>query len=232
MRVLIVEDEEQLAQSLKKGLERSGYAADYVLDGETGERRIELYHKDYDIVILDLMLPKKNGFEVCREVRAKGLTLPILILTARDMTDDKILALDSGADDYLVKPFSFEELLARIRALLRRPPVSLNNELTVGTLVMKLAEREIYQSGEKIDLTLKEFELLHYLMRHAGRAISREDLYMHLWDFADNSMSNIIDAHIKNLRHKLDVGAQGGGGTDSKTTTIETVRGVGYCVKA
>src|SRR5580693_2436399 len=121
MRILIVEDEEKLGQSLAKGLERSGYAADLVADGESGERRIELYNKDYDVIILDLMLPKKNGFEVCRAVREKGLTLPILILTARDMTEDKILALDSGADDYLVKPFSFEELLARVRALLRRP---------------------------------------------------------------------------------------------------------------
>jgi DNA-binding response OmpR family regulator len=224
MRVLIIEDEEKLAQSLKKGLERSGYAADYILDGEAGERRIDLYNKDYDIVILDLMLPKKNGFEVCRAVREKGFTLPILILTARDMTEDKILALDSGADDYLVKPFSFEELLARVRALLRRPAASLNNEITVGTLVMKLAEREVSQSGTKIDLTLKEFELLQYLMRHPGQAIGREDLYLHLWDFADNAMSNIIDAHVKNIRRKLDVGEH--------ATTIETVRGVGYRVKS
>jgi DNA-binding response OmpR family regulator len=224
MRALIIEDEEKLAESLKKGLERSGYAADYVLDGEAGERRIELYNKDYDIVILDLMLPKKNGFEVCRTVRAKGFTLPILILTARDMTDDKILALDSGADDYLVKPFSFEELLARSRALLRRPAASLNNELTVGTIVMKLAEREVYQENQKVDLTLKEFELLHYLMRHPGQAVTREDLYMHLWDFADNAMSNIIDAHVKNLRRKLDSGKK-------EATTVETVRGIGYRVK-
>jgi DNA-binding response OmpR family regulator len=225
MRVLIIEDEEKLAESLKKGLERSGYAADYILEGESGERRIELYHSDYDIVILDLMLPKKNGFEICRDVRRRGLTLPILILTARDMTDDKILALDSGADDYLVKPFSFEELLARVRALLRRPAASLNNELTIGTLTMRLAERELYQSGRKIDLTLKEFELLHYLMRHSGKAINREELYLHLWDFADNAMSNIIDAHVKNLRRKLAVGT-------GSLTTIETILGVGYRVQA
>jgi DNA-binding response OmpR family regulator len=223
MRVLIVEDEEKLAEALKKGLELSGYAADYVLDGEAGERRIELYNKDYDIVVLDLMLPKKNGFEVCRDVRKRGFTLTILILTARDMTEDKILALDSGADDYMVKPFSFEELLARMRALLRRPAVSLDNELAVGTIVMKLAERETYQSGTQVNLTLKEFELLQYLMRNAGRALGREDLYLHLWDFADNAMSNIIDAHIKNLRRKLAIG--------DSPTTIETVRGVGYRIK-
>jgi DNA-binding response OmpR family regulator len=223
MRILIIEDEEKLAESLKKGLERSGYATDYLLDGETGERRIELYHKDYDAVILDLMLPGKNGFEVCRSIRQKGFTLPILILTARDMSEDKILALDSGADDYLVKPFSFEELLARLRALLRRPTASLANELVMGTIVLKIAEREVYQGQEKVDLTLKEFELLHYLMRHPGEALSREDLYLHLWDFADNAMSNVIDAHVKNLRRKL-------GGRD-KATTVETVRGVGYRLK-
>jgi two-component system OmpR family response regulator len=222
MRTLIIEDEERLALSLKKGLEQSGYAADYVLDGEAGERRIELYHKDYDIIILDLMLPKKNGFEVCRSAREKGFTLPILILTARDVTEDKVLALDSGADDYLVKPFSLEELMARVRALLRRPPRTLNNDLVVGTLTMKLAEREVLQNGKKVDLTLKEFELLHYLMRHPGEAINREDLYLHLWDFADNAMSNIIDAHVKNLRRKLDAGED--------MTTVETVRGIGYRV--
>jgi two-component system, OmpR family, copper resistance phosphate regulon response regulator CusR len=225
MRILIIEDEEKLAESLKKGLEKSGYAADYILDGEAGQKRIELYQKDYDLVILDLMLPKKNGFEVCRDIRQKGITLPVLILTARDMTDDKILALDSGADDYLVKPFSFEELLARMRALLRRPPVSLDNDLAVGTITMKLAEREVYQSGERIDLTLKEFELLQYLMRHPGQAINREDLYLHLWDFADNAMSNIIDAHIKNLRRKLTMKEK------DEATTIETIRGVGYRIK-
>src|SRR6185437_8413789 len=140
MRALIIEDEEKLAHSLQRGLERSGYAADVIFDGESAERRADLYRKDYDIMVLDLMLPKKNGFEVCRDLRAKGVTLPILILTARDMTEDKILALDSGADDYLVKPFSFEELLARMRALLRRPvPNMQNNELKVGTLTMRLA---------------------------------------------------------------------------------------------
>jgi DNA-binding response OmpR family regulator len=221
--MLIIEDEEKLAQSLKKGLERSGYAADYVLDGEAGEKRLDLYHKDYDIVILDLMLPKKNGFEVCRVAREKGFTLPILILAARDMTEDKVLALDSGADDYLTKPFSFEELSARVRALLRRPHASLNNEIKIGTLVMKLAEREVWQNGTRVDLTLKEFELLHYLMRRPGKATNREDLYLHLWDFADNAMSNVIDAHVKNLRRKLAIG-------DEPLTTIETVRGIGYRV--
>jgi DNA-binding response OmpR family regulator len=223
MRILIVEDEEKLAVSIKKGLEQNGYAVDYLLDGETGQRRIDLYHKDYDLVILDLMLPKKDGFEICRDVRARGVVLPVLILTARDATDDKVTALDSGADDYLVKPFLFEELLARIRALLRRPSVTLENELTHGDVVLKLAEREVYKDGELVPLTLKEFELLHYLMRNAGQTLSREDIYVHLWDFASNSLSNIIDVHVKNLRKKLN--DENGG------HILETIRGVGYRLK-
>ncbi|MDE2019092.1 MAG: response regulator transcription factor [Patescibacteria group bacterium] len=221
MRILIIEDEEKLAESLKKGLEKSGYAVDYLTDGEAGQRRIEMAHKNYDLVILDLMLPGKSGFEICQAVRKRGIMTPILILTARDMTDDKILALDNGADDYLVKPFSFEELLARIRALLRRPPETLASELTAKDVVLKPTEREVYRGGRKIDLTLKEFELLHYLMRHPGEVLNREDIYSHLWDFEDNSFSNIIDVHIKNLRKKLQ-------DQDEKNRLVETIRGVGY----
>jgi DNA-binding response OmpR family regulator len=224
MRILIVEDEEKIAQLLKKGLEKSGYAVDYLLDGEAGARRIEVAHQDYDLVILDLMLPKKNGFEICKEMRAKGLSLPVLILTARDMTSDKVVALNSGADDYLVKPFSFEELLARIRALLRRPTGVLGSELRIGDLTLKPAEREVLVNGKKIELTLKEFELLHYLMRHPGQVLNREEIYVHLWDFADNSMSNTIDVHMKNLRKKL--GGEGAG------KLLETIRGVGYRLRA
>lgn len=223
MRILIIEDEEKLAESLKKGLEKSGYAADYLTDGETGQRRIEVSHMNYDLIILDLMLPKKNGFEICQAVRKRGVMVPILILTARDMTDDKILALDSGADDYLVKPFSFEELLARIRALLRRPVEAMPTELTVRDILLKPTEREVWRGDRKIDLTLKEFELLHYLMRHPNEVLNREDIYLHLWDFEDNSFSNIIDVHVKNLRRKLeDHGAE---------KIVETVRGVGYRLK-
>jgi len=223
MRILIVEDEEKLAESLKKGLEKSGYAADYLTDGETAQRRIETSHRNYDLIILDLMLPKKDGFEICRAVRKRGIITPILVLTARDMTDDKILALDNGADDYLVKPFSFEELLARIRALLRRPPEALATELTAKDVVLKPAEREVCRGGQKIDLTLKEFELLHYLMRHPGEVLSREDIYVHLWDFEDNSFSNIIDVHVKNLRKKLN--------DHGNDKIVETIRGVGYRLK-
>jgi DNA-binding response OmpR family regulator len=224
MRILIIDDEEKLAKSLKRGLERSGYAVDYLLDGESGERRLELYKNDYDLVILDLMLPGKNGFEVAASMRKQGLTTPVLILTGRDATDDKVKALDSGADDYLVKPFSFEELLARVRALLRRPQAALPDELKVGQLTLKPAQREVYRDGRKVDLTLKEFELLYFLMRNPNKVLNREDIYVHLWDFAANSLSNIIDVHIKNLRKKL--------GDDGNEKILETVRGVGYRLKA
>ena len=223
MRVLIIEDEEKLAKSLQKGLEKIGYAADCLFDGDAGARRIEMNHSDYDVLVLDLMLPKKNGFEVCREARARNITTPILILTARDAIDDKVLALDSGADDYLVKPFSFEELLARLRALLRRPKDGIPSSLTVGNLVLDPAKRGVQRGESKIELTLKEFELLHYLMRNPGRVLTREDIFAHLWDFADNAMSNVIDVHIKNLRRKID-DAYG-------EKLLETVRGVGYRIR-
>jgi two-component system OmpR family response regulator len=224
MRILIVEDEEKLAKTLKKGLERNGYAVDYLTDGEAGQRRIEISHGEYDAAILDLMLPKKSGFDICREVRAKRITLPILVLTARDAIDDKVLALDSGADDYLIKPFSLEELLARIRALLRRPKESLGTRLEVGDLVLDAARREVRRGNDTIPLTLKEFELLQYLMRNQGKALSREDIFAHLWDFADNAMSNVIDVHMKNMRKKID------GGRREKL--LETVRGVGYRIRS
>lgn len=223
MRILIIEDEEKLAKSLKKGLEKNGYAVDYLTDGEAGERRIQMYQKDYDFVILDLMLPGKNGFEICKSVRDQGITVPILVLTARDTVDDKVTALNNGADDYLVKPFSFEELLARVRAVQRRPSETIVDELKVQDLTLNPATRVVSRGGEHLNLTLKEFELLHYLMRHPNQAMSREDIFVHLWDFADNSLSNTIDVHMKNLRKKID---------DQKNEKLlETVRGVGYKIK-
>lgn len=223
MRILIIEDEEKLAISLKKGLEKEGYAVDYVLDGETGQRRIALNHQDYDLVILDLMMPKKDGFEVCRNVRKQNITIPILVLTARDATEDKVQALNDGADDYLVKPFSFEELTARIRALLRRPEQALTEELTVRDLVLNTSSRKVHRRGDEIFLTLKEFSLLEYLMRHPNQVVTRENMIDHLWDFAFDSFSNVVDVHIKNLRRKID------GNYDEKL--LETIRGVGYKIK-
>jgi DNA-binding response OmpR family regulator len=223
MKVLIVEDEEKLAEALKSGLKYEGFTVDILGDGLRGENRILMCRGDYDVIILDLMLPGKNGFEICKTVRSKGVTLPIIILTARDGTDDKILALNSGADDYLVKPFAFGELLARIRALLRRPRESLPGTLQLGDLVLNPTTREVTRDEKHIDLTLKEFELLQYLMRHPNQVMGREDIFAHLWDFADSSLSNVIDAHIKNLRKKIDEGFP--------KKLLETIRGVGYTIK-
>ena len=223
MRILIVEDEEKLALSLKKGLEKEGFAVDYIMDGEAGERRIIVNHKDYDLVILDLMLPGKDGFEICQEVREQKVTTPILVLTARDATEDKVAALNAGADDYLVKPFSFEELMARVRAILRRPEQALPNELVIQDLHLDTITRKVTRKGKEIHLTLKEFNLLEYLMRHAGQVLTREQILDHIWDFAFDSFSNVIDVHVKNLRRKID--------DTHHETLLETIRGFGYRIK-
>jgi DNA-binding response OmpR family regulator len=227
MRILIVEDEEKLAKLIKKGLEKEGYAADFLLDGEVGQRRIETSHQDYDMVILDLMLPKRDGMEVCRNVRKQDISIPILILTAKGTTEDKVDALDEGADDYLVKPFSFGELLARVRALLRRPEIVLTPELKIQDISMNTTTRKVYRNNKEIPLTLKEYSLLEYMMRHPNQVLTREQIQGHIWDFAFDSFSNVIDVHIKNLRKKIN-----GGSTFGTKNILETVRGVGYRIKA
>lgn len=224
MKILIVEDQEKLAKLLKKGLESKGYAADYVTDGEAGQNRIELYKDDYDLIIMDIMMPKKNGFEVCRAVRAQNISIPILMLTARDSTDDKISALEGGADDYLVKPFSFKELLARIKAILRRPKNSLIAEIKIRDIALNPSARKVFCGKSEIKLTLKEFSLLEYLMRHPNQVVNREQILDNLWDFGFDSFSNVVDVHIKNLRKKLD--------DDGKKKILETIRGVGYRMNA
>lgn len=220
MRVLIIEDQESLAKLLKKGFEKEGYAADYILDGEAGQKRIEIHHKDYDVIILDLMLPKRSGFEVCKNIRSFGITTPVIVLTAKDAEEDKVNLLDSGADDYIVKPFSFRELLARVRALTRRPEVSLPTELAVGDLVLRPSVKTVFLRGKEIKLTLTEFRLLEYLMRNAGRVLEREAITTNIWDFDFDSFSNIVDVYINRLRKKIDVGRKNG--------MLKTVRGVGY----
>lgn len=222
MRILIVEDEERLAKSLKKALEKEGFAADYVTNGETGLSRIEICHKDYDLVILDLMLPKKDGVEVCKEVRAKGIKIPILMLTARFDTNNKVTALNMGADDYLVKPFSFEELTARIRALLRRPPQSVPVELKVQDLVLNNSTHKVVSNNKEIKLTVKEFALLEYLMRHPNQVINRNQILDHLWGYDFDSFSNVVDVHIKNLRKKIN---------NNRRKILETIRGIGYRIR-
>ncbi|HUC01847.1 MAG TPA: response regulator transcription factor [Candidatus Paceibacterota bacterium] len=224
MRILIVEDDEAIARSLKLLLSRSGHAVDCLADGAAGERRIMTRHGDYDFLILDLMLPGKGGVEICRSLRMAGVAIPILILTGLNDTKDKVSALDGGADDYLVKPFSAEELMARIRALQRRPAEAFVERIRVGDLILDPATREVRRGDRNVALTLKEFELLHYLMRHPGKVMDREEIFAHLWDFSENSLSNVIDAHMKNLRKKIDDGAE--------EKLFETVRGVGYRIKA
>lgn len=219
MRILIIEDQENLAKLVKSGLEAEGFAVDCVFDGETGFRRISMNHKDYDLVILDWMLPKMNGDEICREVRKLKIEVPILMLTARDGSRDIITGLEFGADDYLTKPFSFDVLVARIRAILRRPKNALPLELCVGDIVLNPATKKVFRGKKEIELTLKEFALLEYLMRNQGIAVTRDQILSNVWDFAFDSFANVIDVHITNIRKKLG---------DKAAKIIETVRGVGY----
>ncbi|HUO50035.1 MAG TPA: response regulator transcription factor [Candidatus Paceibacterota bacterium] len=219
MKILLVEDEQKLAQALVKGLAHEGYTVDTVADGKKALTRVQLHRSDYDLIILDLMLPSMDGYEICKEIRGSNITIPILILTARAETDTKVELLLAGADDYLVKPFSFAELSARIRALLRRPNEKLPEVLKVGDIELNPGERKVTRAGKEIPLTLKEFGLLEYFMRHPNQVVNREDLLSHLWDFNYVGFSNVVDVHVKNLRRKLE-----GEGTG----VLETVRGIGY----
>lgn len=223
MRILIIEDDDKIGRLLKVGLESGGYAADWVSGGEAGQRRIDLHYKDYDMIILDLMLPQKSGIEICKSARAAGIDTPILMLTAKTFTEDKIIGLDAGADDYITKPFELKELFARIRALLRRPKPSLPAELKVGGIILNPSKRKVFIDGEEIKVTLKEFSLLEYFMRHPGEVLKREDIQSNVWDFYFDSFSNVVDVHINSLRKKINKNR----GED----IIETVRGVGYRIK-
>lgn len=222
MRILVIDDEKKLADLIKTGLQKEGYAVDCLYDGESGQRRLEFHHKDYDLAILDLMMPGKNGFEVCKNIREQAISLPILVLTARSSTGDKISMLDLGADDYLVKPFALEELLARVRALTRRPKVSLPKILKFENLELDPTRIKAFFNGKELDLTLKEFRLLEYLMRNPNQAITRDQILDKVWDFEYDSFSNVIDVHVRNIRKKL--GKKG-------DKLLETVRGVGYRLK-
>jgi DNA-binding response OmpR family regulator len=225
MHILIVEDEERLAKALKKGLELKGYAVDWLPDSEKARNRILLYRTEYDLIILDLMLPGIDGATITESVRKEGVTTPIIILTARNETEHKVDLLNKGADDYIVKPFSFEELLSRINAVLRRPAQSKPVVLRVGPLEMDMATRTVKKDGEEVSLTLKEYALLECFMRQPGEVLSREKLFDHVWDFNSLSWSNVLDVHMKNLRKKL--------GTDKHGEQLfETVRGVGYRLAA
>jgi DNA-binding response OmpR family regulator len=221
MRVLVVEDERRLAGIIRRGLIEEGYAVDVVYDGEEAQYMAET--TTYDIIILDIMLPKKDGIAVCKDLRSKKINTPILMLTARDSVEDRVKGLDSGADDYLIKPFAFSELLARIRALLRRESLSKTPKIQVGDLVLDTLTREAWRSQRKIDLTTKEYSILEYFMSHPNMVITRTMLEENAWDYEYDSMSNIIDVYIRRLRRKID-----GEGVDS---LIQTVRGAGYRLK-
>ncbi|MES2135339.1 MAG: response regulator transcription factor [Patescibacteria group bacterium] len=220
MRILVIEDEEKLADALVKGLTKKGYAVDAVNDGEKGLTRMSLHRSDYDLVILDLMLPTLDGYGICISAREQGITTPILVLTARNETETKVKLLLSGADDYLVKPFSFEELGARVQALLRRPVEAVPQILSIQDIELNPSLRTVTRGGTDIPLTLKEFGMLEYFMRHPNQVVNREDILSHLWDFSYASFSNVVDVHVKNLRRKLD--------DATGPSILETVRGIGY----
>lgn len=220
MRILVVEDEQKVASFIKKGLQEEGYAVDVAADGLEGLSMLEM--NVYDAMILDLMLPKKNGIEVMREVRAKKMNVPVLMLTARDTLADKVMGLDAGADDYLTKPFAFQELLARLRSLLRRGKAEVAM-LKVADLTLDPATRKVKRGETELTLTAKEFSLLEYMMRNTGKPLSRTTLSEHVWDINFDRMTNVVDVYINFLRNKVDRGF------DKKL--IQTVRGVGYTLK-
>ena len=222
MRVLVVEDEIRMAALVKRGLEGDGYAVDVASDGTDGLWIAT--ENDYDAIVLDAMLPGMDGFEVCAELRARSRWAPVLMLTARDGVTDRIRGLDAGADDYLTKPFAFGELTARLRALVRRGAAERPTVLVVGDLVLDPAARMVSRAGEPIDLTAKEMSLLEMLMRHPGEVLSRTRILEHVWDFAYDPNSNVVDQYIAYLRRKLDKPY----GHDD----IETVRGAGYRLRA
>lgn len=218
MRILVVEDQKKMAGFLKKGLEEAGYQVDIAESGASAE--ILTSENQYDLIILDVMLPDQTGLDTSRHLRTDGFTGPILMLTALDGTKDKIRGLDAGADDYLTKPFSFEELLARVRALLRRSQKGVNSVLQFSDLTMDLVSRKVTRAGQLIQLTPKEFALLEYFLRNVGRPISRTELSEHVWDIHFDSESNVVDVYINMLRKKVD--------HPFETKLIRTVVGAGY----
>jgi two-component system OmpR family response regulator len=218
MRVLVVEDEPKMARLIRRGLQEEGLSADVAGKGE--DALWMAAGSEYDAIVLDVMLPGVGGFETCRRLRADGVWSPVLMLTARDAVEDRVAGLDSGADDYLVKPFSFAELLARLRALARRGGVERPAVLEVGDLRLDPATRRVWRAGVQVDLSTKEFALLETFMRRPGQVLSRLQLLEHAWDYEYENRSNVVDVYVRYLREKVDRPF----GADS----IETVRGVGY----
>jgi heavy metal response regulator len=219
---LVIEDEKMVARFVKKGLEEEGYAVDLAVDGEEGLAMV--LDQVHDLIILDIALPKMDGLQVLKKLRERRVRTPVLLLTVRATIEDKVLGLDSGADDYLTKPFAFQELLARIRALLRRKAETGPPLLQVENLVLDPARRVVTRAGERIDLTSKEFALLEYLMRNAGRVLTRAMISEHVWDYDFDTETNIIDVYVNYLRRKIDSGGE--------KKLIHTVRGSGYVLKS
>lgn len=222
LRVLVVEDEPKMARLLQRGLREEGVAVDVAFTGEEAVSTASVV--EYDAVLLDVMLPGIDGFETCRRLRKQGVWAPVLMVTARDGVEDRVAGLDGGADDYLVKPFSFDELTARLRALVRRAPGERPAVLTVGDLRLDPASRQVWRGSDEITLSTKEFAILEMFMRRPGQVLSRGQFLEHVWDFAYDNRSNVVDVYVRYLREKVD--------RPFGTVAIETVRGVGYRLRA
>lgn len=222
MKILVVEDEKKVGAFIKKGLEEDSYSVELAHDGDKGEELAVA--QNFDLIILDILMPKKDGLTLLKELRAKQISTPVLMITAKGSVDDKVKGLDSGADDYLVKPFAIAELLARVRSLLRRGPAEKSTSLVVGDLALDLVSHKARRGDKLIELTAKEYTLLEYFMRNANRVLSRTIISEHIWNYNFDTGTNIIDVYINHLRNKID------GGFDKKL--IHTVRGVGYMMKA
>jgi two-component system, OmpR family, copper resistance phosphate regulon response regulator CusR len=222
MRVLLVEDDPRIARFVTRGLQEQSYAVDAVTNGRDALYQVEI--NDYDLVILDVMIPGKDGFATCRAIRAEGKRMPILMLTARDAVEDRITGLDAGADDYLTKPFEFRELLARLRALLRRPNELRSAQIVVSDLIVDTASQTARRGSHTISLTAKEYALLEFLARNAGRVVGRSEIAEHVWDESFDPFSNLIEVYVNRLRRKL--------GDDDGKPLLQTRRGSGYVLGA
>ncbi|UCD71027.1 MAG: response regulator transcription factor [Syntrophobacterales bacterium] len=221
MRILVVEDEKKVASFLKKGLEEEHYAVDIAFDGEEGLFLAQI--NEYDLIILDIMLPKLDGMEVLRRIRIHGSSVPILMLTAKDSTENIISGLDSGSDDYLTKPFAFAELLARVRALFRRKMKEKTDFLRVGDLSLSTSTHQVKRGGREVELTAKEYALLEYFMRNPNRILTRTLITEHVWDYHFDPSTNVVDVYVNYLRKKIDRGFE--------KKLIHTIRGSGYMIK-
>jgi len=221
MRVLVIEDEPGVASFIRQGLREAAFTVDVADNGDEGWHLAQTEH--YDVIVLDLMLPGRDGFSILRDLRGSGRSVPVICLTARDEVEDRVRGLDLGADDYLAKPFSFSELLARIRALLRRGAKLATNPIAVGDLSLDVVTRQVRRANRRIDLSAREYALFEYLMRHEGEVVSRTMILEHVWDMNQDPLTNVVDVHINRLRKKID--------HDFAKPLIHTIRGLGYVLR-